>query len=114
MNSSKKSSKVVRLTPGMLRSLIEETVSKGFGDAEDVADRADDTEEVHPDDLADTVTGAVDWHKANHLEEGETLDEHISLMRAWKLEEARLTRRLATIRKALSEGAKKLVSARVV
>jgi hypothetical protein len=105
--------KPISLTPALLRSLIEEEV-KGFGDMEDVEKRAKDTEELDADEQADGSEHAVDWKKANHIKEGETLDEHINYMKALKIEEARLTRRLAKIRRALSEGAKKLVVARVV
>lgn len=109
----KPTKKPVQLTPDLLRSLIEEEV-KGFGDMEDVEDRADDTEETDADELADSLEQKIDFAKANKIKEGQTLDEHINYMKALKIEEARLARRLGQIRKALNEGAKKLVIARVV
>lgn len=90
-----KSAQPIKLTPSLLRSLIEEEV-KGFGDMEDVEDRAKDTDETDADEFADT------------------LDKHIDYMKALKIEEGRLAARLLKVRKALSEGAQKLVSARVV
>lgn len=109
-----KTNKAIKLTPNLLRSLIEEEV-KGFGDMEDVEDRAKDTDETEADEFADTLDHKVDFAKANGIkQEGATLDEHIDYMKALKLEETRLTRRLAQVRKALSEGAKKLVNAKVV
>jgi uncharacterized protein YdaT len=85
----------IKLTPSLLRSLIEEEV-KGFGDMEDVEDRANDAKETDADEFADT------------------LDKHIDYMKALKIEESRLTKRLAKVRKALTEGAKKLVVSKVV
>jgi len=85
----------IKLTPNLLRSLIEEEV-KGFGDMEDVEDRAKDAKETDADEFADT------------------LDKHIDYMKALKIEESRLTKRLEKVRKALSEGATKLVRAKVV
>lgn len=109
----KPTKKPITLTPQLLRSLIEEEV-KGFGDMEDVEDRAKDAKETDADELADSLEKKIDFAKANKLKEGETLDEHINFMKALKIEESRLTRRLAQVRKALSEGAKKLVDAKVV
>lgn len=113
MKPTKKQPATVKLTPDLLRSLIEETVD-GFGDMEDVEKRAKDTEELDADEQADGVENPVDWKKANHIKEGETLDEHINYMKALKIEEGRLAKRLSQVRKALNEGAKKLVIAKVV
>lgn len=109
----KPTKKIVNLTPALLRSLIEEE-TKGFGDMEDVEKRAKETEELDADEQADGVEQPVDWKKAAKLKEGETLDEHINYMKALKIEESRLSKRLARVRLALNEGAKKLVVAKVV
>lgn len=109
MKSTKKS---IPLTPAMLRALIEEEFKKGFGEPEDTEDRADDAEETEADEFADSLERPVDWKKANAIKE--TLDGHISMMKALKLEETRLVRRLAKVKAQLAEGAKKLVAARVV
>jgi len=91
----KPSKKSIKLTPQLLRALIEEE-AKHFGNEEDVEDRADDTEEVGADEYADT------------------LDKHVDYMKALKIEESRLISRLGKVRGALQKGAKKLVNARVV
>lgn len=96
MKSQKTQPRLIKMTPTMLRSLVEEEVKKGFGEPEDVEDRADDTHETEADGYADT------------------LDKHIDYMKALKIEESRLAKRLDKVRRALSEGAKKLVTARVI
>ncbi len=68
-----------KLTPGLLRKIIEEEVSK-FGDMETVEKAAKDTEETDADELADS------------------LEKHIDYVKALKVEEARVVRRLAKIR----------------
>ena len=118
-----KTKKPIQLTPALLKSIIEEEV-KGFGDMEDVTKRAKDTDETDADELADAVTDKVDWKKVNHIKESDTLDEHIDLMKGYKLEEARLTKivvegqraaaRLSKVRDALKRGAQKLISAKIV
>lgn len=108
-----KTNSPIQLTSKMLRSIIEETVN-GFGDMEDTEDRASDTEELDADEQADGVETPVDWKKVNHIKEGETLDEHINYMKALKIEENRLSRRLSKVRQALQQGAKKLVVAKIV
>lgn len=114
MKPTKKSAQPIQLTPSLLRSLIEEEV-KGFGDMEDVEKRAKDTDETQADEYADSLDHKVDYAKANGIKsEGSTLDEHMDYMKGLKIEEARLIRRLTKIRRALSEGAKKLVVAKVV
>lgn len=72
--------KSVKLTPQLLRQIIEEEVNKSFGDMEDVDKRAKDTEETDADELADSLEKKIDYAKA------------------LKVEEARLVKRLATIR----------------
>jgi hypothetical protein len=94
MNRNKK--QAVKLSPQMLRSIVEAEVKKGFGKEERVEDRAGETDEVEADEFADT------------------LDKHIDIMKAMKMEEARLVRRLSKVRQSLSEGARKLVIARVI
>jgi hypothetical protein len=105
--------KTIKLTPALLKALIREEASN-FGDMEDVEERAKDTEELDADELADGVQCPVDWKKVNRIKENETLDEHVNYMKALKIEESRLIKRLLKIRRALSEGAKKLVIAKVV
>lgn len=112
MKSTKKVA--VQLTPQLLKSIIEEEVSKGFGDMEDVEDRANDTDELDADEQADGVESPVNWRKANHIKESDTLEGHIAYMKALKIEEHRHVARLAQIREALKKGAQKLIVAKVV
>lgn len=104
----------VQLTPALLKSIIEEEVGKGFGDMEDTEDRADDTDELDADEQADGVETPVNWAKANHIKESNTLEGHINYMKALKIEEHRHVSRLVKIREALKRGAQKLVDAKVV
>lgn len=113
MKPSKKTAQPIQLTPALLRSIIEEEV-KGFGDMEDVEKRAKDTEETDADELADSVGDPVDWKKAGHIKEADSIDEHMDYMKALKIEESRLQKRLSQVRTALQDGAKKLVVAKVV
>jgi hypothetical protein len=107
----KPTKRTIRLTPALLKSIIEEEV-KGFGEMEDVEDvKATETD---ADEQADTLEHPVDYKKANGLKESDTLDEHIDYMKALKIEEGRTVKRLAKIRAALRNGANKLVIARVV
>jgi hypothetical protein len=116
--------KTLKLTPALLQSLIEEEVKKGFGEMEDTEKKAKDTDEVEADEYADTLDHPVDFKKAVGVKEGTTLDGHINLMKAYKLEEARLSKivvqgqkasaRLARVREALQRSAKNLVIAKVV
>jgi len=110
----KTNTKAIPLTPKLLRTIIEETASSGFGEMEDTEDRAKDAEETDADEFADSLEQPVDWKKANKLKESDTLDEHISYMKALKIEEHRLNKRLVKVREALAKGAKKLVIAKVV
>jgi hypothetical protein len=113
MKPTKKLAQPIKLTPALLKSIIEEEV-KGFGDMEDVEKRAEDTDELDADEQADGVERAVDWKKANHIKESGTLDGELDYMKALKIEEGRLTVRLAKVRSSLASCAKKLVIARVV
>jgi hypothetical protein len=113
MKPTKKPAQPIQLTPALLKSIIEEEV-KGFGDMEDVEKRAKDTDELDADEQADGVEEPVDWKKANHIKESDTLDGHVDYMKALKIEESRLTHRLAKVRANLQRGAKKLVAAKIV
>lgn len=70
--------KVTRLTPELLRRVVKEEVSK-FGKLRSTEDAAKDAEEVEAGDLADT------------------LEKHIDMMKALKIEENRLKARLAKV-----------------
>lgn len=107
----KPTKKPVRLTPALLKSIIEEEV-KGFGEMEDVEDVK--TKEVDADEQADTLEHPVDFKKANGIKEADTLDQHTDYMKALKIEEGRTVKRLAKIREALRNGAQKLINARLV
>jgi len=106
-----KTKKPIKLTPGLLRNIIEEEV-KGFGKMKD-ADSEKPTE-LDADEQADGLERPVDHAKANGIKEANTLDGHVDYMKALKIEEARLSKRLARVREALQKGARKLVDARVV
>jgi hypothetical protein len=84
-----KNQKPVKLTPAMLRGIIEEEVGK-FGDMEDVEDKSKDTEETEADEFADS------------------LDKHIDFMKALKIEESRLVRRLGKVRETKARAMKSL------
>ncbi len=84
--------KSVKLTPQLLRQIIEEEVSKGFGDMEDVEKRAKETDETDADELADSLGKKIDYAKA------------------LKVEEARLIKRLANIRETRQRVLKSLRS----
>lgn len=85
--------KPVQLTPKLLKKIIEEEVGK-FGDMEDVTKRAKDTDETDPDELADSV------------------EKHIDFMKALKIEEGRLSRRLGRVREQLQKSADRLVGSK--
>lgn len=74
--------RVMKLTPAMLRRIVKEEVSKGFGAVDDVEDVAKDTDEVDADEYADSI------------------GKHIDYVKALKVEEGRLTARLTKIREA--------------
>lgn len=82
--------KTMKLTPQLLKKIIEEEVSKNFGEMEDTEDRAKDAEETDADEYADA------------------LEKHIDYMKALKVEEGRLTKRLAKIREAKQRTLKKI------
>lgn len=71
--------KTVKMSPALMRRLIEEEIQK-FGEVEPTEDRAEDVEEVDADELADSLANKIDYIKA------------------LKIEETRLTRRLAYIK----------------
>jgi hypothetical protein len=87
----KPTNKPVQLTPALLRSIIEEEVEK-FGKMEDTEDRAKDAEETDADELADSP------------------EKHIDFMKALKIEEARLTKRLRAVRETRQRVAKSLLA----
>jgi len=70
----------MKLTSRLLRRIIEEEVAK-FGDMESTEDRAKDTEEVDADEFGSEKAAA----------------KHIDFIKALKIEESRLRRRLAKI-----------------
>jgi hypothetical protein len=71
----------MKLTSSQLRKIIEEEANK-FGDEEDVEKAAAETEEVDADEFADT------------------LDKKIDYVKALKIEEARLIKRIKKIRES--------------
>ena len=83
--------KPVQLTPHLLRSIIEEEVGK-FGDEKDVEKVAKDTEETDADELADSP------------------EKHIDFMKALKIEESRLVKRLNKVRETRQRVAKSLLT----
>lgn len=70
----------MKLTSKLLRRIIEEEVAK-FGDMESTEDRAKDAVEVDADEFGTE----------------KSVDKHIDFMKALKIEETRLRRRLAKI-----------------
>jgi hypothetical protein len=58
----------MKLTPRMLNRIIKEELAK-FGKSEDVEDRASDTEETDADEYADAVEKKIDYVKALKIEE---------------------------------------------
>jgi len=81
--------RTVKLTPKLLKKIIEEETSK-FGDMEDVEDRASDAEETDADEYADA------------------LEKHIDYVKALKIEESRTIKRLTKIREAKNRTLKKI------
>lgn len=79
--------KTVKLTPGVLKQIIEEEVGKmgKMGDVEDV--KADETD---ADEYADS------------------LEKHIDYMKALKIEESRLVSRLKKVRESRQRAMKRL------
>jgi hypothetical protein len=70
----------MKLTPQMLKQLVEEEM-KHFGKGEETEDAPKDTEEVDADEYADSLEKKIDYVKA------------------LKIEEARLLKRLAQVQK---------------
>ena len=83
---------VKKLTSSMLRKIIREEALKGFGATRDVEDVADDTKEVDADEMADALEKRIDYVKA------------------LKIEEKRLVKRLMKLREAKKVHLKKIVS----
>lgn len=81
----------MKLTPRILKKIIEEEAAK-FGDMTDTDDKANAAEETDADEYADS------------------LDKHIDFVKALKIEESRLTTRLAKVREAKQRTVKKIVS----
>jgi hypothetical protein len=81
----------MKLTSQLLRRIIEEEVSK-FGDMESTEDRAKDTEEVDADEFGSEKASA----------------KHIDFIKALKIEENRLRRRLAKIEETKKRLSKKV------
>lgn len=86
-----KTKKTVQLTPALLKSIIEEEVGK-FGKMEDPEKRAKDTDETEADELADSP------------------EKHIDFMKALKIEETRLVKRLNKVRETRQRVAKSLLA----
>lgn len=81
-----------KLTPALLRRIIEEEVSKNFGDMDATDAKAKETKETDADEYADA------------------LEKHIDYVKALKIEETRIVKRLAKIREAKSRVLKKIVN----
>jgi len=81
----------IKLTPKLLKRIIDEEVSK-FGDMEETEDAAKETDEVGPDEYADA------------------LEKHIDYVKALKIEESRLIKRLKTVKEAKVRVLKKIAS----
>lgn len=81
----------MKLTSQLLRRIIEEEVAK-FGDMEDTAKRAKDTEEVDADEYGSD----------------KAVEKHIDFIKALKIEENRLRRRLVKIQETKKRLARRL------
>ena len=81
----------MKLTNSLLRRIIEEEVAK-FGDMESTEDRAKDTDELDADELGSD----------------KALEKTIDFMKALKIEETRLRRRLAKITETKRRLAKRI------
>ena len=81
----------MKLTSQLLRRIIEEEVAK-FGDMEDTEKRAKDTEEVDADEYGSDKAA----------------EKHIDFIKALKIEENRLRRRLAKIQETKKRLARKI------
>lgn len=58
----------MKLTPELLKKIIAEEAAK-FGDMESTEDRAGDVEEVDADEYADSLEKKIDYVKALKIEE---------------------------------------------
>jgi len=81
----------MKLTSQLLRRIIEEEVAK-FGDMEDTEKRAKDTEEVDADEFGSDKAA----------------EKHIDFIKALKIEESRLRRRLVKIQETKKRLLKKI------
>jgi hypothetical protein len=81
----------MKLTPKLLKKIIEEEAAK-FGKPVDTEDAANDAEETDADEFADS------------------LEKHIDFVKALKIEEARLEKRLKQIREQKLLVGKKIIS----
>ena len=81
---------VKKLTTTLLKKIIEEEAAR-FGTPEDPEDFAKDVEEFDADELADSV------------------EKHIDFVKALKIEETRVVKRLAKIREAKARTLKKII-----
>lgn len=80
----------MKLSAKVLKQLVQEEVKK-FGEPVDLVKKAKETEEVDADEYADT------------------LEKHIDMMKALKIEEARLKKRLVQIQERKVRLAKLIV-----
>lgn len=83
--------KTQKLTSALLRKIVKEEMAN-FGAQESTEDRAEDTEEVDADEMGTDVA----------------LDKHIDYVKALKIEEGRLNRRLLKVREARQRTLKKI------
>jgi len=100
----KTNEKPVKLTPKMLRNLIEVEVKKGIGDMEDVCDRADETDEVDADEYGEDKVKEkhVDYQKVATGDKSmsENFDKHVDYIKALKMHEVRLLANLRRVQEA--------------
>jgi hypothetical protein len=81
----------MKLTSAVLRKMVKEETTKQFGKPEDTDKRAHDTKVTDADEYADTLEKKVDY------------------MKALKIEQRRLVKRLKTIKERLQHVTKSLV-----
>jgi len=106
----------VKLTTQMLKSIVEAEVKNvGFDPGGGSVEDRKDPKEFDADELADSLDDAEDHQpKEPKSKAAGSLDEHMAYMKALKIEESRLTRRLLQVKSALNRGVKKLVVAKIV
>ena len=85
---------IKKLTPNLLRRIIEEEVAK-FGDMEDVDKRANDTDELDADEQADALEKHIDYVKALKVEEGRTIKRLVKIRETKKRVLKRIVNRVA-------------------